>query len=140
MSNPLHNKEDSVEKIRATVAMIGLRTALARLRSACVCLIVDPGHRPARRELGQVLLARIQEGLKEGTLARAYAEEVHSHGEELALRLESDVGDELDIRASAVRLTQALDALIAYMRRPSAVEHAWCTSDEDLERLIIGSR
>ena len=124
--------------MRATVAMVGLRMALVRLRSACICLIVDPRHKASRRELGQVLLSRIQEGLKEGTLARAYAEEVQSHGEELALRLEPDAGDELDIRASAVRLTQAVDALIAFMKRPSGVEHVWRTSDEHLERLILG--
>lgn len=138
MSKPVGNKADRIEDIRETVAMTGLRAALAQLRTACVCLIVDPCHKAACRELGKVLLAGIQGGLKPGTLVRAYAEEVQSHAEELALRLESDVGDELDVRASAVRLTQTADALTAYMRKSSGVEHAWCTSDDDLERLLIG--
>ena len=79
---------NSVANIRMAVAMAGLRSALTRLRSCCVCLIVDPRHAGARRELGHVLLADLHDAFEAGTLARSYAEEVRSHGEDLALRLE----------------------------------------------------
>lgn len=125
--------ENSVAGIRKTVTMVGLRSGLAKLRNCCVCLVVDPRHAGARRELGQVLLADLHDAFEAGTLARAYAEEVRSHGEDLALRLDPEAGDDLDIRTSAVRLSQAVDAFLDHI---SQVQVGWRSSDEDFQRLI----
>ena len=84
-------------------------------------------------------MADLHDAFEAGTLARAYAEEVRSHGEDLALRLEPESGDAHDIRASAVRLSEAVHSLLDHVGR---VERAWRSCDDDfqglIERLILG--
>lgn len=62
--------ERSVEDIRIAVAIPRLRSALMRLRNCCVCLIVEPYPAASRRELGQILLADLNNAFEAGTLAR----------------------------------------------------------------------